>query len=53
MAEASTDVDLIGVEGFPPGQALEDYTDLLPQYEMAVNVISTIVPAIQILDEDL
>lgn len=30
MAEVSTDMDLTEVEGFPSGQGLADYADLLP-----------------------
>lgn len=41
------------MEGFPPGQGLEDYANLLPQYETVVNVISALVPVIQVLNEDL
>lgn len=53
MAQAATDAKLTDVEGFPPGQGLADYVDHLPDFEPAVNVVAAIIPASQILNEDL
>lgn len=53
MAEAHTDANLTGMEGFPSGQRLEDNADLLPEYGAAVDAVLALVPAAQVLDEDL
>jgi hypothetical protein len=52
MAQAATDVELQDVEGFPMGEGLGDYEDLLEVFEPAANVIATLVPADQVLNED-
>lgn len=53
MAEAHTSADLTNVEGFPEGESLEDYADLLPQYGPTVNVVAALFPLTQVLNEDL
>jgi hypothetical protein len=53
MAQAATDVELQDVEGFPMGEGLKDYEDLLEGFEPAANVVATLVPADQVLNEDL
>jgi hypothetical protein len=53
MAQAATDVELQDVEGFPMGEGLGDYEDLLEGFEPAMNVIAALVPVDQVLDEDL
>jgi hypothetical protein len=52
MAQAATDVELQDVKGFPMGEGLGDYEDLLEGFELAVNVIATLVPTDQVLNED-
>jgi hypothetical protein len=39
------DVELQDVEGFPMGEGLGDYEDLLEGFEPAVNVVAALVPA--------
>jgi hypothetical protein len=41
----ATDVELQDVDGFPMGEGLGDYEDLLKGFELAVNIITTLVPA--------
>jgi hypothetical protein len=53
MAQAATDMDLQDVEGFPMGEGLGDYEDLLEGFEPAANVIATLVLADQVLNEDM
>jgi hypothetical protein len=53
MAQAATDVELQDVEGFPMGERLGDYEDLLEGFEPAANVVAALVPADQVLNEDL
>jgi hypothetical protein len=45
MAQAATDVELQDVEGFPMGEGLGDYEDLLEGFETAANVVATLVLA--------
>jgi hypothetical protein len=52
-AQAATDVELQDVEGFPMGEGLGDYEDLLEGFEPAANVVATLVPTDQVLNEDL
>jgi hypothetical protein len=52
LAQAATDVELQDVEGFPMGEGLGDYEDLLEGFEPAANVIAALVPADQVLNED-
>jgi hypothetical protein len=52
MAQAATDVELHDVEGFPMGEGLGDYEDLLEGFEPAANVVVALVPADQVLNED-
>jgi hypothetical protein len=44
MAQAATDVELQDVKGFPMGEGLRDYEDLLEGFESAVNIIVPLVP---------
>jgi hypothetical protein len=53
MAHAATDVELQDIEGFPMGERLGDYEDLLEGFEPAANVIAALVPVDQVLNEDL
>jgi hypothetical protein len=41
------------IEGFPIGEGLGDYEDLLEGFEPAANVVAALVPADQVLNEDL
>jgi hypothetical protein len=52
MAQAATDVELQDVEGFPMGERLGNYEDLLKGFEPGVNVIAALVPTNQVLNED-
>jgi hypothetical protein len=52
MAQAATDVELQDVKGFPLGEGLGDYEDLLEGFELAANVVAALVPADQVLNED-
>jgi hypothetical protein len=52
MAQAAIDVELQDVEGFPMGEGLGDYKDLLEGFEPAVNVVAALVPVDQVLNED-
>jgi hypothetical protein len=52
MAQAATDVELQNVEGFPTGEGLADYEDLLKGFEPAANVVAALVSADQVLNED-
>jgi hypothetical protein len=52
MAQAATDMELQDVEGFPLGEGLGDYEDLLEGFEPAANVIAALVPMDQVLNED-
>jgi hypothetical protein len=45
MAQAAIDVELQYVEGFPMGEGMGDYDDLLEGFELAANVIAALVPA--------
>jgi hypothetical protein len=45
MAQAATDMELKDVEGFPMGEGLGDYEDLLEGFEPVANVIAVLVPA--------
>jgi hypothetical protein len=45
-------VELQDVEGFPMGEALGDYEDLLEGFAPVANVVIALVPADQILNED-
>jgi hypothetical protein len=47
MAQAATDVELQDVEGFPMGEGLGDYEDLLQGFEPAANVVAALVPVDQ------
>jgi hypothetical protein len=40
----TTDVELQDVEGFPLGEGLKDYEDLLEGFELATNDVVTLVP---------
>jgi hypothetical protein len=53
MAQGATDVELQDVEGFPMGEGLRDYEELLEGFEPVANVIAALVPADQVLNEDL
>jgi hypothetical protein len=53
MAQAVTNVELQDVEGFPMGEGLGDYEDLLEGFEPAVNIDATLVPMDQVLNKDL
>jgi hypothetical protein len=44
MAQVATDVELQDVEGFSMGEGLGDYKDLLEGFELAANVVATLVP---------
>jgi hypothetical protein len=46
------DVELQDVEGFTLGEGLEDYEDLLEGFEPATNIVTALVPAAQVLNED-
>jgi hypothetical protein len=52
MAQATTDVELQDVEGFLMGEGLGDYEDHLEGFEPATNIVATLVPADQVLNED-
>lgn len=52
MAEAWTEKDLTGVEGFPAGEGLEDYENL-GDYEPAANAVLEEIPVDLILIEAL
>jgi hypothetical protein len=52
MAQAATNVELQDVEGFPMGEGLGDYEDLLEGFEPATNIVAALVPAGQVLNED-
>jgi hypothetical protein len=52
MAQAATDVELQDIEGFPMGEGLGDYVDLLEGFEPAPNVIDALVLVDQVLNED-
>jgi hypothetical protein len=52
MAQAATDVELQDIEGFPMGEGLGDYKDLLEGFESAANIVTALVPADQVLNED-
>jgi hypothetical protein len=52
MAQAATDVDLRDIEGFPMGEGLGDYEDLLEGFEPAANVVAVLVPTDQVLNEN-
>jgi hypothetical protein len=45
-------VKLQDVEGFPMGEELGDYEDLLEGFEPVVNVVAALVPADLVLNED-
>jgi hypothetical protein len=45
MAQVATDVELQDVEGFSMGEGLGDYKDLLEGFELAANIVATLVPA--------
>jgi hypothetical protein len=53
MAQAATDMELQDVEGFPMGEGLGDYEDLLEGFEPAANIVAALVPMDQVLNEDL
>jgi hypothetical protein len=53
MAQVATDVELQDVEGFPMGEGLGDYEDLLEGFEPVANVVTALVPTDQVLNEDL
>jgi hypothetical protein len=53
MAQATTDVELQDIEGFPMGEGLGDYEDLLEGFEPAANIVAALVPADKVLNEDL
>jgi hypothetical protein len=44
MAQVATDVELQDVEGFPLGEGLRDYEDLLEGFEPAANIVAALVP---------
>jgi hypothetical protein len=52
MAQTATDVELQDVEGFPMGEGLGDYEDLLEGFEPMANIVAALVPADQVLNED-
>jgi hypothetical protein len=52
MARAATDVELQDVEGFPIGEGLGDYEDLLEGFKIVANVAAALVPTDQVLNED-
>jgi hypothetical protein len=52
MAKAATDVELRDIEGFPMGEGLGEYKDLLEGFEPAANVVTALVPTDQVLNED-
>jgi hypothetical protein len=52
MAQAATDMVLQDIEGFPMGEGLGDYEDLLEGFEPAVNVIAVLVHVDQVLNEE-
>jgi hypothetical protein len=52
MAQAATDVELQDVEGFPMGEELGGYEDLLKGFKPAANIVAALVPADQVLNED-
>jgi hypothetical protein len=43
MAQGATNVELQDIEGFPMGEGLGDYEDLLEGFESAVNVVAALV----------
>jgi hypothetical protein len=53
MAWAATDVELQDVEGFPMEEGLGDYEDLLEGFELATNIVATLIPIDQVLNKDL
>jgi hypothetical protein len=53
MAQAAIDVELQDVEGFPMGEGLGEYEDLLDGFEPAASVIDALVLVDQVLNEDL
>jgi hypothetical protein len=53
MARAAIDVELQVVKGFPMGEGLGDYEDLLEGFEPVANIVTAMIPADQILNEDL
>jgi hypothetical protein len=46
-------VELQDVEGFPMGEGLGDYEDLLEGFEPAANIVAALVPTDKVLNEDL
>jgi hypothetical protein len=44
MAQAATDVELQDIKGFPLGDGLGDYEDLLEGFKLVANVVSAFVP---------
>jgi hypothetical protein len=52
MAQAATDMELQDIEGFPIGEGLGDYKDLLESFESVANVVTALVPTDQVLNED-
>jgi hypothetical protein len=44
MAQGAKDVELQDIKGFPLGEGLEDYEDLLEGFEPAANVVAALVP---------
>jgi hypothetical protein len=52
MAQAATDIELQDIEGFPLGEGLGDYEDLLEGFEPVANIVAALVPADQVLNED-
>jgi hypothetical protein len=52
MAQAATDVEFQDMKGFPMGEGLGHYEDLLKGFEPAANVVAVLVPADQVLNED-
>jgi hypothetical protein len=52
MAQAATNVELQDVEGFPMGEGLGEYEDLLEGFEPVASVVAALVLADQVLNED-
>jgi hypothetical protein len=52
MAQVATNVELQDVEGFPLGEGLGDYKDLLEGFKLVANVVAALVLTDQVLNED-
>jgi hypothetical protein len=44
MAQVAIDVELQDIKGFPMGEGLGDYEDLLEGFEPAADIVATLVP---------